>query len=128
EELAGASDDVLIAVVLEGWRLRQLGLEETGIGRTASRPLLDQPAALDVAVPVRGAALTQGDRIDHPVAIEPVVAAVRFIRRVRTVAVIGAVQGARDLPQHLEIVAPALQAPAREVALQEPVRLGSAGR
>src|SRR5439155_26811775 len=128
EELAGVPDDVRIAGVLEGGRLRQLELEEPGIERAASRPLFDQPAALDVAVPVRGAALTQGDRMDHPVAIEPVVAAVRFIRRVRTVAVIGAVQVARDLPQHLEIVGLALQAPGGEVALQEGVQLGFAGR
>src|SRR5438128_2079817 len=95
--------------------------------RAAGRPLLDQPAVLDVAVPVRGAALAQRDRVDHAVAVEPVVAAERLVRRVRTVPVVGAVQVARDLAQHLEVVGLALEAPGGEVALQEGVQLGLTG-
>ena len=66
--------------------------------------------------------------MDHPIAVEPVVAADGLVGRIWSIAVVGAIQLARDLADDLEIVGIAFHSPWGEVALQERVQIGFTGR
>ena len=122
-------DDVRVAGVLDDRELGGLELEEPPEEGAARRLFLPEPAAHHVAVAVGGAALVERDRVDHPVAVEPVVAAERREGGVRTAAVVGAVQLAGNLPDDGEVPGLAFRGPGREVSLQEGVwsRVGRHG-
>jgi hypothetical protein len=119
QQLAGVKDDVGVGRDLEARLLAGRDLQQTREQRLARGALLFETVALHPAIAVRGAAFTQRDGVDHAVAVEPVVAAGRLVRRIGSVAVEGPVQLAWDGPDHLEIVGRSLLAPRREVPLQK---------
>ena len=106
----GVADDVRVRRVLHEARLgHDLGwwhdeLAEAAEHGTAFSLFDAQAGALDEAVAVRRAPVAQLDGVDHPVAVEQVVAAQRWERRVRAVAHVDALQGVGDPSFDLEVI------------------------
>src|SRR5438093_582330 len=123
EQSPGVPHDVRVAGVLEAWRLARVDVEEPREEPAAGGALLLQAGAQHVAVAVVRAPIGERDGVDHAVAVEPVVAPGRLEGRVRSVAVVGAVQLPGNPAADLEVPGYALHAPGSEVALQEDVHL-----
>src|SRR5262249_33282284 len=83
--------------------------------------------ALHPAIAVRRAAVMQRDRVDHPVAVEPVIAPHRLVRGVRAVPIVRPIQLAGQLALDLQVRRLARHAPRRAVTLEEPIVVGFAG-
>src|SRR6184192_976982 len=97
-------DDVRVGGILEARCLGQRQAQEAREDRFASPTLLEEPFAPDVAISVERATVFEPDRVNHPVAVEPVVAPRGLVGGVRSVAVVGAVQITGNLADDLEIL------------------------
>ncbi len=110
EELVRVGDDVGVGGVLEDAALldqlggRELEVEDSAEQRRVCLSLVKEPRCFDPPVPVARSAPVEVDGVDHPVAVEPVVATQWCELRVGAVAHVHARQLRRDLPGHGQVV------------------------
>src|SRR5262245_35349300 len=117
------TDDVGVGGVLEAGHGVRAECEQPAVQRAPRVPLLTEAVAQDVAPAIVCHAVAQRDRVDHPVAVEPVVRTARLERRIGPVAQKRARELGRYPSLDLEVLADALDAPGSEVALEEGVHL-----